>query len=383
MSSTLFFSTISSFILTYLIIPPIIRISHAKNLMDVPNERKVSKKLIPSLGGVAIFAGINISALLFMPETESPDMRILFASTIMMFFIGLKDDILVISAGKKFAIQLIAALMLVFLGDFRITQAYGIAGITTIHAWASIPLSVLVILFIINAVNLIDGIDGLAGGLTIFAASILGIWFYLAGFTIYGVLCTAMAGSLLAFLRFNLWGGAHKIFMGDTGSLVLGTILAALLIRFNELNALASDPFYFEHAPIIALSILIVPVTDTLRVFAIRIYHKKSPFSPDMNHIHHVLLKSGLTHIQASSFLIAYSGLFVMLALTIDNYMSNTLGFPLLLGASFATFGWLHYRMTAIQARQQLIIEEGKGRIIRMNAKEDEHKESRRSKKSI
>lgn len=334
--------------------------------MDVPNQRKLNKMVVPTLGGVAIFIGINLSSMLFLPKSDTSDLRFLYATLIIMFFTGLKDDILIISAKKKFAVQLITALILVMLGNFKITHAYGLAGITVLNDWVSIPLSVLVILFLINAINLIDGIDGLATGITIFISTCLGAWFYMAGFMAYGIICASIAGSLLAFLRFNLWGGKNKIFMGDTGSLVLGLLLASIIIKFNELNVQAPFPFRFQQAPLVGLALLIVPITDTLRVFCIRIYNKKSPFSPDMNHIHHLLIKSGLTHIQASSFLVAYTVFFTMLSLTFQAYLDITTGFVLLFGLSLSAVGLIYAKMKDFQAQQIQAEREKQAKTIRL-----------------
>ena len=374
MNISLLSNIITSFFLTYMVIPPIVRVSLARNLMDVPNHRKLNKTVIPTLGGVAIFIGLNLSSILFVPNKSMPELRFLYAGVILMFFIGLKDDLLIISARKKLAVQILAALLIVVLGKFQITQLYGFASINYLNGWLSIPLSVMVVLFLINAINLIDGIDGLASGIALLFSSLLGIWFYLSGFTGYGVVCMALAGSLLAFLRFNLWGGKNKIFMGDTGSLILGIFMAALIIKFNELNVAAPSPFHIKQAPLIALALLIVPITDTLRVFTVRIFQKRSPFSPDMNHIHHLLIKARLTHIQASSFLIAYSIFFLLLALTIQNYLNITVGFFLILGLSFSFVGLIKRKSTFVNAEEEppSVLENGRIKIIQLHPIKEE-----------
>ena len=366
MSILLFSNIITSFLITYLAIPPIIRVSNAKHLFDVPNHRKLNKTVVPTLGGISIFIGLTLSSFIFLENTPMPEGRFLFAAIVMMFFTGLKDDLLIISAKKKLMVQIAASLLLVILGKFRITHTYELASISHLNDWFSIPLSVLIILFVINSINLIDGIDGLAAGVSLLISSVLGGWFYMAGFVNYGIICLALAGSLLAFLRFNLWGGKNKIFMGDTGSLILGILLAAVVIKFNELNFSAPYPFHFNQAPVMALALFIVPVTDTIRIFTIRIYQKKSPFSPDMNHIHHLLIKSGLSHIQASSFLVAYTGLFILMALTMEPYLNITLGFPLLLALSFAMAGIIYKKSKQAEERATVIASDEPGIIIRL-----------------
>jgi len=365
----LFASILTGFALTYLVIPPIVRVSNVKQLFDVPNERKLNKVMVPTLGGVAIFIGLLLTSTVLM-RNDNPDsgLRYLFAGVIIMFFVGLKDDLVILSARKKLAIQILATLILVVLGHFRITNPYGLFSLYQLDNWISIPLSVMVILFLMNALNLIDGIDGLAAGISLLVTTALGIWFSLCGHINYAIPCMALCGSLIAFLRFNLWGGKNKIFMGDTGSLVLGIFISAMTIKFNEVNAAAPANFQFAQAPLIAMALVIVPVTDTLRVFAIRIWHKRSPFSPDMNHFHHLLIKSGLSHIQATCFLIIYTTSFVVIALAFSHFQINITGrFTLLLALSFSCVG-LIYLITRRVTLAKLIIENKKlqVKIIRL-----------------
>ena len=316
-----------------------------KNLFDVPDKRKLNKTVIPTLGGVAIFIGFTLSPILLLRENSTYELRYLAAAVIMMFFIGIKDDMLILSAKKKLVVQLAAAWVLVLMGGFRLDHAYGFANAELFSNWLSILLSVLVILFLINALNLIDGIDGLAASLTLLASMAFGTWFFLAGHINYAIMCASLSGSLMAFLRYNLYGGKNKIFMGDTGSLILGVFLAAIAIKFNELNTEAAASLRFSQAPLLILALLIVPVTDTLRVFAIRIKNRRSPFSPDMNHFHHLLIGLGLSHIQATCFLLVYTTSFIMMALFFS-YMNLNLNisFFLILALSFSAVGMIYFR---------------------------------------
>jgi len=344
MEYNIILSALSGFILTFLTIPSIVNVSNAKKLFDEPNQRRLNKVVVPTMGGIAIFIGFSLSSMLFLREGSPHELRYLLVATIMMLFIGIKDDILAIAPSKKLMVQLAAALILVVLGNFRIVHTYGLFSAEMLPPWISFPLSVLVILFLINAFNLIDGIDGLAGGLSLLIALVLGSWFLAAGHLSSAILCLAFCGSLVAFLYFNLKGGKNKIFMGDTGSLILGVFLAAMIIRFNELNVYAPASLRFSQAPLIALALMIVPLTDTLRVFFIRIKKGRSPFSPDMNHIHHILIRSGLSHIQATCFLLAYTVSFSLLAgLAIRLKLDLSLSFPSLLALSFSATGVIHY----------------------------------------
>lgn len=333
----------TSFLITFLVIPSIVNVSKEKKLFDEPNQRRLNKVVIPTMGGIAIFIGFAISSMLFMEKNSPHELRYLSVAILMMLFIGIKDDILIIAPAKKMIVQIAAALILVVPGNFRIEHTYGLFPVEVLHPLVSIPLSVLIILFLINAFNLIDGIDGLAGGLAFLASALLGTWFSFAGHVNSAIMCLAFCGSLLAFLYYNLLGGKNKIFMGDTGSLILGVFLAAMTIRFNELNNTAAAHIRFDDAPLFALALMIVPVTDTLRVFTIRLIHGRSPFSPDMNHFHHLLIKLGFSHIRSTCFLLAYTIGFIIVAKTfILLNIGIAISFPLLLGISFMIVGLIY-----------------------------------------
>ena len=325
-----------SFLLTYFVTPPLINIANEKKLFDQPNSRRLNDIAIPTIGGIAIFFGWVIASLLCLRGDFIDGMQYLFVAMLLMFFVGLKDDIITIVAWKKFVIQICAAILLVIFGDFKIIDAYGFMGIAVLNEWISIPLSVLLILFITNAINLIDGIDGLSSGLSILISLCLGIGFYFAGDIGYTIICFALLGSLVAFLRFNLSNGKYRTFMGDTGSLVIGIFLAAVAIHFS--NNVTVENLAFMNPPVMALALFIVPVTDTLRVFFIRIKNRQSPFSPDMNHFHHLLIKGGMTHIQGTCFLIAYTVFFILLSHLFSYFeLEITVSFFLLLFLSFFT----------------------------------------------
>lgn len=323
-----------SFLLTFIVIPRIVNVLNNKKIFDEPNNRNLNKIAIPTTGGIAIFFGWIISSLLCLQGNFVDGMQYLFIAILMMFFMGIRDDIIAVRVRKKFTIQICAALLLVIIGDFRIINAHGFLSMSVFDEWLSIPLSVLLIIFLINAINLIDGIDGLCSGLSIVIASFLGIGFYFVDCIGYAIICFALIGSLAAFLRFNLSKGKNRIFMGDTGSLILGVFLSTAAIYFS--NRVATESFTFVNSPAIILALFIVPVTDTLSVFFFRIRNKRSPFKPDMNHIHHLLIKRGMTHIQGTCFLIIYTLSIVLLA-SISSYykLGTTINFFLILSLGF------------------------------------------------
>ena len=341
MPISILISIISSFIITYLTIPQIVHVTREKKIFDEPNPRKVNKEVIPTLGGIGIFLGFTISSMLMLQKQVLPEIRYIYAAVVIMFFLGLKDDMISVSAIKKLVTQMGVALILVTLGNFRINLLHELTGTFELPSWISSLASVLIFLFLINAFNLIDGIDGLASGLALTITSFLGIWFFMSGHLNFAILCCSFCGSLVAFLRFNLWGGKNKIFMGDTGSLIIGVFISAIVIKFINFNQTATGPLHFGQASLTALALLIVPVTDTLRVFIIRLYHGQSPFKPDMNHIHHLLLKSGMSHIQGTCFLIAYTIAFFLFTSSLQSYFSALFNILLIMTASFLSVYFL------------------------------------------
>ncbi len=343
---------ITSFTLTYLAIPSIIHIAVKKNLMDEPGDRRSHVVSTPSLGGIGIFAGTLFSIILWTPFEHFGDLQYILCSFIIIFLIGAKDDIDPMSPSKKMLGELFAATILVFKANVRLTSLYGIFGIGELHYVVSILLSIFVIIVIINAFNLIDGINGLSGGLGTLICVVLGVWFLKVDSVEIAMVAFALAGSLVAFLRYNITPA--KIFMGDTGSLLLGLVCSILTIKFIELhNVLEDRTFAFDSAPSMAIAILILPLFDTLRVFTIRLMNGKSPFHPDRNHIHHMMIDAGLSHTQASIFLIVVNFIFILIAFMLQGLGNLSLLIVILLLALL-----LSYILHRISQRKQKMIQE-------------------------
>lgn len=333
----IFFSLALSFSIVYFVIPKIIKVSKKIKLYDVPNHRSAAKKIVPTLGGIAIFAGFIISLLVSSGSFNISEFKYLLVAVIVMFLVGLKDDIIGLSAKKKLVAQIVIALYLVVLGNYRISHLHGIFGIQEINYTMGVLISAFAIVCLINAVNLIDGIDGLAGGIGLLVSLVYGYWFINAGEIIYAICSFSLAGSLIAFLLYNVFGNTNKIFMGDTGSLILGTIIAVLTLHFNvhqpTLQGVAHG------LPALSLAIIIVPVIDTIRIFAIRISQGHSPFTPDMNHIHHNLLKLTGNHLATSAIMVTVNGIIIWLAFNLMDEMGNNLLFITLLATGFILGG--------------------------------------------
>lgn len=325
-------SFLSSLIISVVAIPTIIRISYLKHLYDVPDDRKAHGRIIPTLGGLAIFAGFTISLCIFAPKNIAFfDYQYLLAALLIIFFIGLQDDILIISPLKKLMGQIVAASLIVLLGGIRITSMYGLFGIEELHDSYSIALSIFTLLVIMNGFNLIDGINWLSGGVGIVVSAAFGIFFLVNGYPEYAVISSSLIGGLIGFLWFNKTPA--KIFMGDTGSLILGLINGVLAILFIEKNAVASV-FSFEGVPIVAFGIMIVPLFDTLRVFLWRMVKGKSPLHPDRNHIHHRLLQIGFGHMKSSAIIIGTNIIFIIFIVLTHERINSLVLLVILLGAA-------------------------------------------------
>lgn len=303
-----------SLFLVYITVPVIVRLSKEKKLFDIPNERKVNTTVIPNLGGVSIFIGISLASLLSIAKLDYPDLRYILVALIIMFFTGIKDDILIISPKKKFILQILSALILAVLGDIRFTNLHGLFGISAIGYVSSILFSVLAIVSIINSINLIDGIDGLASGLGILISMFFGLAFAYFGHPEYSILSFATLGSLIPFFLYNVFGKKNKIYMGDTGALILGVLFAVFVIKFNEF-ALSATSRINSASPVISLAILFVPLLDMVRVFCLRMSKRKSPFSADKNHIHHKYLELKFSHVKSTVIIVLMNLFFTLLSL--------------------------------------------------------------------
>jgi UDP-N-acetylmuramyl pentapeptide phosphotransferase/UDP-N-acetylglucosamine-1-phosphate transferase len=303
-----------AFGITYYTIPSIVYISRSKNLCSCPNGRTSHTKITPTLGGIAIFIGLILTTVIFAGSYFIYELKYIIAAMIIVFFVGVKDDILIIDPMKKLAGQIIAIILITVFADIRITNLFGLFQITQLPYLASILLTIFVFVVVINGFNLIDGIDGLAAGIGILSSSVFGAWFWLTGNVAYAVLSFAFVGSLSAFFLYNVFGTTNKIFLGDTGSLLTGLVVGILACRFMQQELVTRGAEYISSTPAFVISILIIPLFDSLRVFIIRIYQGKSPFKADRQHIHHYMLQLGYTHLQSTLILILVNQFFIVLS---------------------------------------------------------------------
>ncbi|SMD44634.1 UDP-N-acetylmuramyl pentapeptide phosphotransferase/UDP-N-acetylglucosamine-1-phosphate transferase [Aquiflexum balticum DSM 16537] len=296
----IFLAVSTAFLIGFLITPIIILILKKMELMDRPGGRKIHSGFIPSMGGISFVAATFVAVLSWLDGQFITEIRFLLAAFGLMFFVGLRDDMVNMSAFQKLAGQFIAAYLVVVMADIRLTGLYGFMGIYDLPIWISYFISFFTILVLTNSFNLIDGIDGLAGSISLVTFLFLGWWFYDVGLTSYATFSLILVGAVLSFLVYN-WHPA-KIFMGDTGSLSLGFALAVLTVLFIDKNGtMASFEGWKFNAPIASgVALLIIPIYDTSRIFIKRTLNGKSPMEPDKSHVHHFLLRMGLRHDQVT-----------------------------------------------------------------------------------
>ena len=298
------FYFLGTFMLSYFLIPKIRAKALKLNLKDTPDIRSSHTIPVPTFGGVVFYISY-ILILFFAQSLDSNHVSItLIASISILFFTGLLDDLRNLSPKIKFLCQIIGVALLMFQPDFRILSFHGFMGIYEIPLYVSVGGSMFFLLGLINAFNLIDGIDGLTGITGVIVASFYSYMLYNLGYFFYLSISLATIATLLAFLRFN-FSNKRKIFMGDTGSLVIGLVLGLLTLKLLSVadDAYSSLSFYRAQLPLFLIAVLFVPLLDTMRVMFLRLTSGVSMFKPDRNHLHHIIVDFGLSHRKASFFI--------------------------------------------------------------------------------
>jgi UDP-GlcNAc:undecaprenyl-phosphate GlcNAc-1-phosphate transferase len=347
-----------SFALVFSISPSIIRIANEKGLVAKAVQRSSHKEPTPCVGGIPIFMGIIFSTLLLTPQYQWQSLQYILGASVIVFMVGFKDDIEGLSAWKKMVGLIVAISILVFKGGVRLEGMYGLFGIeTSFPGWLSMLVTGFTLLVIANSFNLIDGINGLSGVIGAITSVTFGVWFFMADQFYLSVLCMTTAGSLIAFLNFNT--SPASTFMGDTGALVIGLLLGVFTIEFISLN---SGPdilpkYSFVNPVAVAVSIMIVPLFDTIRVFTTRIMRKQSPFKPDRRHVHHLLIDSGMDHMQATAVLGITNLTFISLTFYLDPIMELHVLIGLQLFVALAATFFIHRNVVSINAKEKALMD--------------------------
>ena len=348
---TFVLSLLMAFALVYAVMPSAIRIAHQKGLVADPNNRSSHHISTPLIGGIPIFIGVIFTTLLLTPTVEWGQLQYILAGIVIVFLVGVKDDIENLSPLHKMTGLIVAISILVVRGGVELKGMYGLFGLDgEFPRWLCLIISGFTLLVITNSFNLIDGINGLAGTVGAIISLSFGIWFFMAEEIYLGVMSMATAGSLMAFLRFNMTPA--KTFMGDTGALVIGLLLGVMTIKFIDLSSAAggSGAYTFQHPVAVAVSILIIPLFDTIRVFTTRILRGQSPLSPDRRHIHHLLIDSGYKHLEATAILGIANLAFISLIFYLDPVMDLHYLLALQIGVALLLTFFLHRNVRRIRA---------------------------------
>ena len=341
-----------AFCATWYFIPKVLWVTKEKNLMKTVNDRSSHTLETPNFGGVAFFMVlVLIISILQSVKTTFTGNHLIVAATL-LFMVGLKDDLVISTARVKLVGQLSAAFFLVFSPELQITSLHGFLGIYEIPDTAGYFLSAFVVVAVINAYNLIDGIDGLASMAGIVICSALAFAFYSSGNPYFVLISICVVGILFAYLRFNFSRGKNKIFMGDSGSLIIGLVIACLTLKILSLP-IESKVIYLNRGRLIYLaSVLFLPLFDTARVMILRLMDGRSPFEADRNHIHHILLDLGLTHFKASFSLAILNVLVILSFIFLSSFLKNYMLIIAMLAIALIIillFGWLRKKADQTQ----------------------------------
>lgn len=322
-----------SLLIGWIYLPKIILIAKKKKLFDAIDERKVHVGSVPRIGGIAFFPIVLLTVSVFTilryllgcPISGVPldnvfvEMLCFTAGLTIMYIVGLADDLTGVRYKIKFLFQFFASLCIISSGLW-VHDLQGILGIHKIPFYIGIPITVLAFMFVMNAYNLIDGIDGLCSGLSLLAIGLMGFWFAYNRLFFYGMIAAGIMGVLIVFFFYNTYGKKSKVFMGDTGSVTLGFIIAFLGIKLYNLSFISDWTLNFHNPAAAILGIAFIPIFDALRVFCARIAGGLSPFFPDKRHIHHKFLRLGFTHVQST---------FIIMGMQLCYVVFNTIMQPL------------------------------------------------------
>ncbi|MDR1592589.1 MAG: undecaprenyl/decaprenyl-phosphate alpha-N-acetylglucosaminyl 1-phosphate transferase [Prevotellaceae bacterium] len=315
-----YLSILITFIAGLITMPFVIRIARKHNLVVKPNKRTSHQGAIPNIGGLNIFISLLLIYVWLIADAFSIYQLIGFC---FIFLVGFIDDMVDLTPFWKIIGESGAALFLIVFADVRISHLHGLFGIEELPLWWSYLISYTVFFAIINSFNLIDGVDGLASGLGIVSSLFFAIYFTLVGEALMALLCFATIGALAIFFIYNVFGKSErKIFMGDSGALLTGYLLVCFVFLFLEKNAYhtVDSSYQMAAAPVVAICVLFVPLFDTVRIVLTRLKQGRSPIKPDKNHIHHLLLRTGLKHRQVTLVLLSVSLVFIVFGIVGRNW---------------------------------------------------------------
>lgn len=328
---------------------PVFKMAILKNFVDKPNKRSSHTGCIPNIGGIVVFLAFLCSFLIFARFNTVPEFQYILLGAILIFLIGVYDDLLEISPRKKLKGEMLGVLVLIVGGGFYLSNLYGLFGLEEITPWVGVPLTFIGLVGLINAINLIDGIDGLCSGVALIDCIFFGLWFYSCGHIEYALLCGVLSASIIPFFFINLFGKRSKMFMGDSGALMVGFLLGVMAIKFCNTDEYTQGICMTNAAPAVVFSVLAIPVMDTLRLFISRSWRGNSPFAPDKRHLHHKLLTiySGV-HKKATFTILILNLMFIVLGLVGRNWRNE-----ILIVVDIAVFALMFYIINLIARRKE------------------------------
>lgn len=317
MATPLCYTIIIPFFIALLLVgwihPRLVKIALLKNIVDNPDARKLQRTPVPVLGGVAVFFGVVIAIGCMSSVVDCSGLPVVIMAMMAMLYTGTMDDILSLSPGLRFVIEIVVVLLLIFVGGYCIDDFHGLWNIGRFSYWCAVPLTVVAAVGIINAINLVDGVNGLSSGYCIMACLIFGTLFFLAGEAPMTILAAVWVGALIPFFLHNVFGKTSKMFIGDGGTLVMGVVMSVFVIEILQ-NGSRAAAYVDPNVGLVpfTLAVLSVPVFDTLRVMSTRILKGTSPFRPDKTHLHHMFIDLGCSHV-ATTLAILGVNMFVVL----------------------------------------------------------------------
>lgn len=344
-----------------------------KNLVDNPDARKLQRRPIPNLGGPAVFFGIIIGLCSSQTMFHSPNAFMLMAAMLVMLYTGIMDDILGLTPRLRFVIEILIICWLMYVNRASINCFYNLWGVDTIPMWISYPLTIFACVGIINAINLIDGVNGLSSGFCFMASVVFAIMFYNLNNIVMMTIAVSAAGAIIPFFLHNVFGYNTRMFIGDSGTLVIGTMMSMFVISILNENIVCYAYMYKGLGMIpFTLAVLSIPVFDTLRVMTTRILNKKSPFSPDKTHLHHMFIELGYSHIGTTISIISLNFIIIVawfLAYKLGASIDLQLYIVLILSLIF-TFGLYHFSMTQLKKNGKVLrVLQNIGKFINLERK--------------
>lgn len=297
---------------TALVHPLIVKMAVSRNMFDNPDERKLQARPVPVMGGLAVFFGIVVGAGATSVFFNSYALFTCVITLTVMMYVGMLDDMVGLSPLLRLLVELCLVAFVVYMDKTSINDLHGVLGIGKLPAWVSLPLCAVSCLGIINSINLIDGVDGLSSGMCIFACLCFGIVFCSSYDGTMAVMASLAAGALVPFFFHNVFGVKSKMFVGDSGTLMLGMLMSIFCMRMLDSTSLTAVNHPRMGVVAFSLSVLSVPVFDALRVMFGRIMKGESPFHADRSHLHHLFIELGFSHVGTTVAVLSLNALNVL-----------------------------------------------------------------------